>query len=257
MLENSYDNDALMNSLRFDIYYITSDQMYKRDGVFLLPVRNREFFIKSARNYFESCAALPRHESTYNILKDFLTRLKSSGEDVDRIIEWYKSLSGWGVLKSDYYWSLALWWWCKGAYIDHQKHLPKRRFDEFMSVVYRDFFLPLIKFRELTKHDEKLWVGDDGQRSEWDEFLWQIFFKENWDSPETLYRQYFDTINMMSFWKKNRYFLSLQEQNLILADMVDVLVLRDKKINWGDLATLEDTLTIDNWPDFDAVKRDW
>jgi len=113
---------------------------------------------------------------------------------------------------------------------------------------------------EITKHDEKLWIGDDGQRSEWDEFLWQIFFKEIWGSPQAGYYQYFEYINMMSFWKKHRNFLSPDEQKLLLEDMIEAHSAycdRPSYIKWDEIATLEDTLTIDNWPDFDAVKRDW
>tara|TARA_B100000378_G_scaffold270148_1_gene258935 strand:+ start:560 stop:1351 length:792 start_codon:yes stop_codon:yes gene_type:complete len=263
MNKDPFKNDELLDSFESNIHSVLSDQMHERDDIFLMPVRNRRLLLKYARDYFEFCETIPPDAPVsirYYALKEMLANWRGCGEDVDRLLEWYKSLRGWGIAKQTDRWCHMFWWWSKGWYVDRQKNLPKDRFDAFMKVVNEDYVVPKIQFEALTKDDEPGWIGDDGKRTEWDEYLWKIFIREVWTSPYIFYDQCFWNLNIMSFWKKHRYFLSPEEQALLLADMFDVLVFRDQghnEIDWDNVATLEDTLTIDNWPDFDKLKRDW
>lgn len=176
-----------------DLLCLASDQLLEFDEYLRVPIRNRAGFAKKLRE-FDEFRRSSEPETTSCIKKrlietfDLLTR---DGEDLDRLSKWLLSMKD--TNESDIQMSAVRvnWeacfrhWHANGFPEDSLSRIPQitKTFESY----WNEHYLPFWEFDGLLQSSEEKWLASSSNRSDFDNYLYNVWYKDTETAPSTLF----------------------------------------------------------------------
>lgn len=248
-------------------YWMVSDRAGEFDDALLRPMKSLDVVHAATEDYFskqENNDPSGSDTQTSNNVREMLERLEDAGEDVDRIYEWGRALDSdmWSYAEFEGRPSASLWdnsigWWRPDelAKLDRSgADVRDRLYASWNERVNK----PAAALKQRVKLDRKGWQEDETRRSEWDNFLWDKWFKEFQYDPAMVAADGYRQMLFREWWRKIGPTITPEERSQMMRWHEEGSLARDKIgfLKPDDIGWIGDAMMTDAFPPFfDVVAK--
>lgn len=248
-------------------YWIVSDRVGQFDDTLRRPMKNLEVFHAATEEYFRRQAkndpSGPDTQSSDNI-RHMLQRIEDAGEDIGRIYEWGRALDHQMVpyaesdgRPSGELWEYTLARWRPDELAKLDRAGPDVR-DRLHASWEKEVRRPSAALEQRVRIDEDAWLSDGTRRSEWDNFLWEKWFKEFRYDPAMVAADGYRLMLFREWWRKTGPTVTLEERVQMMRWHEEGSLARDKDgfLQPNDIGWIGDAVMTDVFPPFfDVVAK--
>lgn len=192
-------------------YWMVSDRAGEFDDALLRPMRRLDVVQAATEDFFskqENIDLSGPDTQISNNVREMLERLEDAGEDVDRIYAWGRALDHQMWRYEDFegrpspgLWDHTIGWWRPDELAKLDRSGPDVR-DRLYASWHEQVNKPAAALKQRVKLDRKAWEEDETRRSEWDNFLWDKWFKEFQYDPATVAAEGYRQMLFREWWRK-------------------------------------------------------
>ena len=192
-----------------------------------------------------------------------LKNLNNNGEDTDRLVLWFCSIFEGtndlgmrpGACKL---WIEALDSWARKDSLALRSELHDIE-TTFASSYKEKVFYNYNTFGAEERHSGRQWMSTPEARSSYDNFLREIYFEEIRSHPAKFFYFFVRRRLNREWWREARQCLNKIQINALVGELVEYVSDTDipEMIEWSHVIGIDEAFTIDRFPVFDEVARDW
>lgn len=265
-------NQLFVDHLRYALIWYSSDQAQDFDQWLRIPIRDIRVLQQLAREHYERDALIDPGgdiQLVYDSFARLLRGLDERGESSERLILWYATLDELnpyrdGPVVQGHPASAAAVWiktlkgWARNDMLELR--LTVHDVDPLILETYLEqVYLPVQKVRTQKRQVASSWRDNEKNRSEWDNYLWRIYYEEVRTTPAGFLFFDFERMRYREWWRKVRVYMNETQQGALLDELIEELYRTDLpvRIERWTLMTLDEAFEVDVYPIFEKVARDW
>lgn len=254
---SDFDAGRYKQMFRDELFWIVSDQSLDYDDVLQMPIARRKSLMAHARTYFDTIGALKDDDPATLIdeaFDRFLDGLRKDGEDVDRLLLWLGSMDDWrgedglGVGALDA-WRGGLWRWAA-----HKAPWPKdQALDYLLNTYVVEVHRPLEDLYRRCKASRAVFMSGADARTNWDNYLWEVYFSGIGADPTTLFRHNIDNLLHRQWWRRHNGDVSAESKAHLFDGLANNIQDHGDALmqDWSCVIEIDAAFRIDEVPDFD------
>jgi len=189
---NPSDEAVILEEFGFCLLWITSDQIKLLDEWYEIPISSMDTFRAVVKASWEQNGVYPFFKKR-DQLNTFLEQLESVNQNTEELLSWFvntqvtsKNMGAWMSVISD----------CS----------IRKQLDILSSTVSSLYASShSITFGAYNRAADKLgrlWMDSPGYRSDWDEYLYSIFYKELAGPPSDIANDEVNVLLFREFWRQ-------------------------------------------------------
>lgn len=263
------NNASFMNDFRFAFFWMPTNLAYKFDEWLRLPIRDHKGYTDSSRQYFEYLQGIPPEESEdlgHARFEELLCELEGAGEDINRLVLWFASISegheslGMKPRAADL-WMSTVERWAREETLE--LHFEIAGLDKRFSNEYRTQVFENLKYiYSETKVLSKSWHSNPMNFSEFDEYVNTIYYSllsGGGGDPAEFFYSFIERQLNREWWRITIALLSEAQIINLHNELINSLssVNTSRQIKWDNATRLDRAFAFELIPDFKTVARDW
>lgn len=198
-------DDPKLEYFSMQYHWVLEDQSLEFNDLLQIPIRNRKLVQGSFHEYFIFKDKLPGDEPAQigaDKFGELLEQLKKEGEPIDRLITWFYSMNDKLDSQGDsiMLWNSTLRRWVQGKY-NPPAHISKTTQDLIIETYRTQCFEPMQQVQTRETKSSARWMNP-ANRSDWDNVLWEYFFKRIDAAPGLYFKQAINTMLKRQWWRK-------------------------------------------------------
>ncbi|MDQ0458474.1 hypothetical protein [Rhizobium paknamense] len=242
------------------LYWVSSDQAMEFDDYLKMPIRSRKTLQQHARNYYEIVRKISPDSSIsirFGHFDRFLEHIQKDGEDPDRLLLWLGSIAeysgedglGVGALMT---WEDGFVRWCIGKAPLPDDDGLRRLIETYHNEVHE----PERQLSKRRKAAGATYMAGPQNRSAWDQYLWEIFYKEVHTDPSMMFSSEINNMLHRCWWRRYRHTVGTEQKEALLGKLAeDISLYGDPETqNWSHVMDIDRAFAVDQMPDFDLYK---
>ena len=193
--QNGVYNIDLLEDFEFSFFWITSDHVRQLNQWYEIPIVSMDCFRALIKAYWEC-------EKEYQILDKagrlhfLFKQLDSAKQNPEKLLRWYLNTqqTPGSLGKNMVAWTQQIKQCSIHKQLDSLSIKVKSLYKKHVSVPYSDYL-------NAASPLEELWMASPSHRSEWDEYLYKIYFEELSEAPSAIADEEIMLKNFRKFWR--------------------------------------------------------
>lgn len=192
--DNREYESVILEDFRFCLYWITSDQIRTLNKWFKLPDLDWKVFREEVKNFWEANGQYAQYESVEQT-RCLLNELNSKCQDVENLFNWFLHTQ----LTPGYLGKNMISW------IDHMVNCMNNsrmdtNFPNICNLYTHCIDNPYSSYVKAANKLEQFWMQTPGYRTDWDDYLYEIYFKELSGDPTMICDDELRNMLFREFW---------------------------------------------------------
>jgi hypothetical protein len=242
--------------------WILADQTAEFENELCSPLKNRVALIKPAEKYFKyRYSDEPKtREDVVNAFEAFSAQFIKNGECVDHFMSWHLAVSD--LVKDDGTgntrgWQTMLRRWSIGK-CHRPKYVDSEIFDSIAQTYKLSYLYPYETLRYRIKQSDEQWMSGTNQRSDWDNFLWEIFYEDLYGPPSLFFLPAIENILVRRWWRSIKDSLTADDIENLQYERVENIQSHgdvESEFEFTDFfGPIDESFSISDIPELDALE---